>query len=102
MNSFSTMIREYLAIQHLQNSKLLDYILNPSNSSPLSHMQYQNQSARCDVSYRILDKLNHSQKEAVFSIIESKSPISLIHGPPGTGKTQTTVGLLNIINEFVG
>jgi hypothetical protein len=30
-------------------------------------------------------KLDYSQKEAVLFALSSNSPISLIHGPPGTG-----------------
>lgn len=37
-------------------------------------------------------RLNATQKDAVASIISS--PVSVIHGPPGTGKTQVIVGAL--------
>ena len=32
-------------------------------------------------------RLDYSQREAVVMALHSNSPIYLIHGPPGTGKT---------------
>eukprot|EP00956_Cyclotella_meneghiniana_P038025 scaffold147867_cov49-Cyclotella_meneghiniana.AAC.1 len=39
-------------------------------------------------------KLDYSQKEAVVFALDSQYPISLIHGPPGTGKTTTVAELI--------
>ncbi|KAL7546716.1 hypothetical protein ACHAWF_010043 [Thalassiosira exigua] len=38
--------------------------------------------------------LDYSQKVAVVMALHSNSPISLIHGPPGTGKTTTVAELI--------
>ena len=37
--------------------------------------------------------LNHSQQDAIRKCLASKD-VSLIHGPPGTGKTTTVVELI--------
>ena len=42
--------------------------------------------------------LNESQKEAVKASFADNNPLIMIHGPPGTGKTQT---LLEIIKQLV-
>lgn len=47
--------------------------------------------------YNILAKyLNHSQMKAVEMSCTSESFVSLIHGPPGTGKTQVILGILSL------
>ncbi|KNC98786.1 uncharacterized protein SPPG_05763 [Spizellomyces punctatus DAOM BR117] len=43
------------------------------------------------------DRLNESQKEAV-RFAQSANEIALVHGPPGTGKTETVV---EIVRQFV-
>jgi len=48
----------------------------------------------------IYSNLNESQINAIFGVIETKNMVSLIHGPPGTGKTQTIVSLMNVIQEL--
>lgn len=40
--------------------------------------------------------LNISQIKAVQEVTTSTNAFSLIIGPPGTGKTQTTIGLLSV------
>lgn len=40
--------------------------------------------------------LNKSQMKAIKQSTTSSKAITLIVGPPGTGKTQTTIGLLSI------
>lgn len=47
------------------------------------------------------DNLNQSQKDAIeFSIF--KSPITIIHGPPGTGKTYTLIELIKQLKFTCG
>ena len=38
-------------------------------------------------------RLDYSQREAVVMALHSNSPITLIHGPPGTGIVHTTLHL---------
>lgn len=44
--------------------------------------------------------LNTSQTRAVAEIISNKNPISLVHGPPGTGKTSVIAA--SVINMMSG
>lgn len=41
--------------------------------------------------------LNDSQMQAVTQSCMSDSFVSLIHGPPGTGKTQVILGILSVL-----
>ncbi|KAI8368875.1 P-loop containing nucleoside triphosphate hydrolase protein [Choanephora cucurbitarum] len=50
-------------------------------------------------SYRLFDqKLNKDQKEAVRFALQSPE-VALIHGPPGTGKTQTLVEIIRQLHK---
>ena len=40
-------------------------------------------------------QLNDSQSQAIHSVINTNQSVHIIHGPPGTGKTTTLVGLVN-------
>lgn len=53
-----------------------------ANKSPKSSITFKNNA------------LNDSQKNAVLHILD-ESPIQIIHGPPGTGKTTTLVELIH-------
>jgi len=47
-------------------------------------------------------KLDYSQREAVVMALHSNSPINLIHGPPGTGKTTTVAELIRCAVHNMG
>lgn len=51
-------------------------------------------------SSKLFLKLNDSQKSAVDKSINDMKPITLIHGPPGTGKTQSIIALLDILSQM--
>jgi ATP-dependent RNA/DNA helicase IGHMBP2 len=47
-----------------------------------------------------LSLLNASQNKAINNIVESESPVIIIHGPPGTGKTTTIVSAIkHLVSE---
>ncbi|KAL7436987.1 hypothetical protein ACHAXM_005409 [Skeletonema potamos] len=46
--------------------------------------------------------LDYSQKEAIILALSSNCPISLIHGPPGTGKTTTVANLIRCAVRCLG
>ncbi|CUM63976.1 uncharacterized protein PRCAT00001564001 [Priceomyces carsonii] len=58
----------------------------------LGELEYQPWKTECDSNLnQFFDcQLNESQKEAVNFAVH-RSPISIIHGPPGTGKTYTVI-----------
>lgn len=74
--------------------------LTPASTSPLTQVLF-NQSTPTSVSPSDLeapieytsDTLNPSQKAAIQHALASRE-ISLIHGPPGTGKTHTLIELI--------
>ncbi|CCH59911.1 hypothetical protein TBLA_0C00960 [Henningerozyma blattae CBS 6284] len=78
----STM-RKLSEFKFLSDKKIVQYLLNEAQfirQSPISDVKFEN------------DQLNESQKTAIkFSLANS---ISIIHGPPGTGKTYTLVELI--------
>ena len=47
-------------------------------------------------------RLDYSQREAVVMALHSDSPIYLIHGPPGTGKTTTVAELIRCAVHYKG
>jgi AAA domain/SAM domain (Sterile alpha motif) len=53
---------------------------------------------------RLLDRadvaLNRSQRDAVMLALRRR--VSLVHGPPGTGKTRTTIELVNVLRRHAG
>ncbi|KAI8970962.1 P-loop containing nucleoside triphosphate hydrolase protein [Pilobolus umbonatus] len=69
-------------------SNLVNVLLGQARPSPLQHVK--------DITF-FDDTLNESQKQAVKFALASQD-ISLIHGPPGTGKTYT---LIEIIRQLV-
>ena len=75
--------KEYSKLHSVPKESVLEYLLNKKK---LKKPQKENN----DLIYPF--RFNLSQKEAVSNVY--KSNISIIEGPPGTGKTQT---ILNII-----
>ena len=78
-----------LSIQRIKNK-----LITPQNFSKIDKyilgIELIKETNRNKIAEKIIDKytdgFNHSQKKAFISMVESKN-ISLIKGPPGTGKT---------------
>lgn len=47
-----------------------------------------------DMESTICSTQNESQRTAIFDVLIDDSPIKIIHGPPGTGKTSTLVPII--------
>lgn len=75
--------REYEKLKYINSESILNFYINKLDLTP------PNEKAR-NIIYPF--RFNKSQKEAIENVYKSK--ISIIEGPPGTGKTQT---ILNII-----
>ena len=45
------------------------------------------------------EELNESQMNAIKSFLNGDEPLYMIHGPPGTGKTKTIIGMLNMLSS---
>lgn len=56
---------------------------NPKHNTEMSRSRIETLESECGLAS---SKLDYSQKEAIVMALYSKSPISLIHGPPGTGR----------------
>ena len=99
--SISTASREYIGLKNLKNanSKLLEFILNKDGDSvvPVSLIRYLRVSEalwKCiDTSY------NEFQVEAIRQS-RKKNGVTLVLGPPGTGKTSTIMGMLSVLLNF--
>jgi len=64
---------------------------NPKHNTDLTRSRIEALESECNLSSTRLD---YSQREAVVMALHSNSPINLIHGPPGTGKTMTVAELV--------
>ena len=85
--------------------KMIEYLIGdeemPSNSGPLSEIEsfisnVLNFFSQKDSRIKYLKNLNKSQKTAFLKAIDG-SPVTLIKGPPGTGKTH----VINAITQYI-
>ncbi|KAK6408303.1 hypothetical protein LTR95_018445, partial [Oleoguttula sp. CCFEE 5521] len=72
-----------------QRTPLVDILLGSSSPSPVPPPIDPDPSP-------LLGPLNPSQRQAVHHALSSRE-ISIIHGPPGTGKTQTLIVLIQLL-----
>ncbi|MCL4123736.1 UNVERIFIED_CONTAM: hypothetical protein GTU68_030592, partial [Idotea baltica] len=93
-------LRAFESLCRLPSSSLSPYILNPGDLSV-----YRNESKKGQYLVHQLS-LNEVQKEAVINVSDKcvngldVPKISLIHGPPGTGKTRVIAALVTQINQL--
>uniref|UniRef100_A0A1B6CQI3 FHA domain-containing protein n=1 Tax=Clastoptera arizonana TaxID=38151 RepID=A0A1B6CQI3_9HEMI len=86
-------LRQFTALNNLSFSPLKNIILQPKENE----VKEISELPRL-IEYEGMPILNEVQKSAVLTISklcsEEKPTLHLIHGPPGTGKTQVIVGLI--------
>jgi phosphate starvation-inducible protein PhoH len=106
----TTLIREYLLIKNLRSIGNINFILDPTKFTEelnenielgeINENKILNHNKPITIDSRIKSQLvtilNNSQMKSVEQSCISNSFISLIHGPPGTGKTQVILGILSI------
>ena len=84
-----TFERYLAALERLDRTKspLVDVLLGRKSASPLVAITPR---------HAALEALNESQRLAAETVLRS-TELGLIHGPPGTGKTQVIVALLRVL-----
>ena len=88
--------KDYDKLMELKDLGLVNYVLNDNNA------QYGFDAINIDdvsenEKYFVSD-IDPSQETSIMSIVKSDNKGIVIHGPPGTGKSQTIV---NLISQFV-
>lgn len=84
------------ALKSLQDTASSNFLFQKIHSN----QKWENQYPFSETSLSFTnEKLNESQKNAVKAIVENEN-ITIIHGPPGTGKTTTLLeGILQLIER---
>jgi len=104
-----TVTREYKALHNLRNFPLLKCLLKPSSISHKKHSELPTECSGQILQSFLKNSFNGQQYKAVCmaaahmdaadSVNDSyKEPFTLVHGPPGTGKTHTIWGILNVVH----
>ncbi len=93
---------EKQGVNHSIAREIITAAFEPSNPN----YKYDLTSARAgalEKEYNLdTTNLDYSQKEAIIFALSSNCPISLIHGPPGTGKTTTVANLIRSAVRCLG
>jgi len=100
LTNFKTLHREFRALQAVDTLPMVRYLLNPSFITRAKPASVIPSDAPLSRTFESALKLNESQAAAVRACLQKDhdtNPFSLIHGPPGTGKTRTIIALLNAL-----
>ncbi|XP_072285580.1 probable helicase senataxin isoform X2 [Pyxicephalus adspersus] len=99
IGSLITTQRQFKALVQLQRSPLFKPIINPTPNEFLPRDEIQNISSLMHISREYnSDQRNAIEKAYAMVKLHPRLPrICMIHGPPGTGKSKTIVGLLHKI-----
>lgn len=92
--------RPYRVMNQTLNDLLItknEYLTNLRNGIALGE-RFESTNYKTSYEYYFPSHLNQSQKEALQGCLES-SAISIIHGPPGTGKTTTLAALIKALSQ---
>lgn len=97
LESCTTIFRELEAVLRISENPLRRFLLNDAQATFEEHDN--DFDAKIE---EVVEKctLNESQKKIVTKLSKRKSGLSVIHGPPGTGKTHTLASLIRCITEI--
>ena len=93
LGSLSTIVREWVALQHVHCIPFRDVLLSAQPKSRKASKQLELSPL---MESKIEEQYNQSQVDALRAGLDG-APVVLIQGPPGTGKTHAILGLLGII-----
>ena len=93
LGSLSTIIREWVALQHVHCLPFRDVLLQ---GKPRARKADRRMELAQAMEKRVKQEYNASQVDALRAGLDG-TPVVLIQGPPGTGKTHAILGLLSII-----
>ena len=89
--------KELTAILNLERSPLVEIILNPRKLFSDSKLSKRVIKSGFKAVFEPLRPFyNESQQYSIQTLVSSSSPINLLHGPPGTGKTHTLKGCVHL------
>lgn len=89
LSSLNTYFREYNALFYFKYFALKNHILNPGL---IENHATTEESIK---TYKELFNVNHHQAEVLAYIANPSNKITLVQGPPGSGKTTLIVALIN-------
>ena len=91
----SAIAKDYDKLMKLDDLGLIDYLLNGDNFEDFKEINIDKIS---EAEKYFVSDIDPSQEESILSFVKSNLKGIVIHGPPGTGKSQTIV---NLISQFV-
>eukprot|EP00915_Cephaloidophora_sp_WS-2016_P004659 GHVH01006211.1.p1 GENE.GHVH01006211.1~~GHVH01006211.1.p1 ORF type:complete len:2813 (+),score=423.19 GHVH01006211.1:984-9422(+) len=98
ITSITPAIREQSALYLAQRSPLFSFVMDPNRPAATLPLSVNLNKIKNDVP--LLGKtnnLNPHQLDAIMTALTVPEGVALLHGPPGTGKTQTLLTLLGVL-----
>jgi len=96
VDSCSTIFREYIALCYFPKLQLVDHLILSASEEKATLMHIPD-----SITEALKSRFNESQLAAIQSSRKAEG-ITLILGPPGTGKTSTIIGILSVLLQCKG
>ena len=94
IDSLTSSFREFQCLSTMPDNDWAPKIIKPRNITPIDDMTLTEIRDR-QLPQWMRSKLNEGQQNAVAAALVKELNVTLIKGPPGTGKTTTIVSLIN-------